>query len=316
MTRKLDSSPTRTGVPRYTKPSAPSKPEEGLSGPTIDPGLYVVATPIGNLRDITLRAIDVLRAAELIACEDTRITRRLCEAYDITGKLVAYHDHNGEKVRPGLLKALADGKVVAQVSDAGTPVVSDPGYRLVREATAAGFDVRAIPGASAPLTALAASGLPSDGFFFGGFLPAKQGGRRARINELSTIPGTLILFETGPRLAASLRDMAHAWGDREAAVMRELTKRFEEHRRGSVAELAVHYGEAPSQPKGEIVVLVGPPSAVEELDDGVVEDLLVKALGTMSVKDAAASVAAMSGRPRKALYAMALGLAKRPDETS
>ncbi len=306
-----DSSNAQGDASRYTKPAGPSKPPDALSiGRTVDPGLYIVSTPIGNLRDITLRALDVLRAADIIACEDTRITRRLCQAYDITGKLIAYHDHNAEKVRPSLLRAAAEGKVVAQVSDAGTPVVSDPGYRLVRAAVDEGLPVLAIPGASAPLTALAASGLPSDGFFFAGFLPPKQGARRSRIAALSAIPGSLILFETGPRLAASLADMAAVWGAREGAVMRELTKRFEEHRRGTIAELAAQYAAAEAPPKGEIVVLVSPPAESEAPDDAAVDDLLRDALGRGSLKDAAAEVTALTGRKKKDVYARALQLSK------
>ena len=207
-------------------------------------GLHLVATPIGNLRDITLRALETLAAADLIACEDTRVTRRLLDRYGIATPLTPYHEHNAAAARPKLIARLAAGKSVALVSDAGTPLVSDPGFKLVREARDAGHAVTALPGASAVLAALTVAGLPTDRFLFEGFLPAKEGQRRARIVELARVPATLVLFESGPRLAAALADLAAGLGAREAAVCRELTKLYEEVRRGDLAALARDYAAA------------------------------------------------------------------------
>src|SRR6266700_836714 len=235
--------------------AGPPRPAEGVKGsyllkgqrvtaPALAGGLHVVSTPIGNLRDITLRALEVLAAADLIACEDTRVTRKLLDHYGITTPLTPYHDHNAAAARPKLLARLAEGGAVALVSDAGTPLVSDPGFKLVREAHAAGHAVTALPGASAVLAALTVAGLPTDRFLFEGFLPAKEGQRRARIAELARIPATLVLFETGPRLAAALADLAAGLGPREAAVCRELTKLYEEVRRGDLASLGRDYAGA------------------------------------------------------------------------
>src|SRR5579862_4147350 len=223
------------------------------------PGLHIVATPIGNLGDITLRALAALAGADLIACEDTRVTRKLLDRYVIATPLTPYHDHNAAQARPALLRRLADGASIALVSDAGTPLVSDPGYKLVCAAQDAGHAVTALPGASALLTALAVAGLPTDQFLFAGFLPPKQAARRARIAELARVPATLVLFETGPRLAATLADLAAGLGQREAAVCRELTKLHEEVRRGALDTLAQHYAGA--EPRGEIVVVVAPSQA-------------------------------------------------------
>src|SRR5580693_4047958 len=222
-----------------------------VAAPPLEPGLYLVATPIGNLRDVSLRALEILAAADLIACEDTRVTRKLTGHYGIATPLTPYHDHNAATALPKLIARLADGASIALVSDAGTPLVSDPGYRLVRAAQAAGHPVTAAPGASAVLAALTLAGLPTDRFFFEGFLPAKETARRARIAALARIPATLVLFETGPRLAAALADLAAGLGEREAAICRELTKLHEEVRRGTLAELASAYRELP-EPRGEI----------------------------------------------------------------
>src|SRR6202521_73128 len=212
-----------------------------IVAPPLVPGLHVVATPIGNLGDVTLRALEVLAGADLIACEDTRVTRRLLDHYGITTPLAPYHEHNAAAARPKLLARLAAGDAVALVSDAGTPLISDPGFKLAREAGAAGHAVTALPGASAVLAALAVSGLPTDRFMFEGFLPAREGQRRKRIDEIKVIPATLVLFETGPRIAAALADLAAALGPREAAICRELTKLYEEVRRGDLASLAREY---------------------------------------------------------------------------
>jgi len=292
--------------------SAASEPvrerSDASPGSKPSPGLYIVATPIGNLRDITLRALDVLRTADLIACEDTRVTARLLSAFGVRTPTIAYHDHNAARVRPGLLRRLAAGEVVALVSDAGTPLVSDPGYRLVRETVDAGIPVIAVPGASALLGALAVAGLPTDRFLFAGFLPPRETARRKALEELATAPATLVFFESPQRLAASLRSMAAVLGPRDAAVARELTKRFEETRRGTLESLATHYAKA-GPPRGETVVVVGPPVAGPVVhDDAEVDAMLREALESCGVRDAAAAVAARTGRPRKALYRRALTL--------
>jgi len=270
------------------------------------PGLYVVATPIGNLGDITLRALATLAGADLIACEDTRVSSVLLRHYGIASRLTAYHEHNAASVRPKLLAALGDGKAVALISDAGTPLISDPGYRLVVEARAAGHRVVPIPGPSAVLTALVASGLPTDAFFFAGFLPPKTAARTKRLRELAAIPATLVFFESPQRLADSLADMRDVLGEREAVVARELTKAFEETRSGTLASLATAYAEAPT-PKGEIVVVVAPPSeqaASAEDADRVLTELLAD----RSVSEAASEAAAITGLPRRELYKRALAL--------
>jgi 16S rRNA (cytidine1402-2'-O)-methyltransferase len=279
-----------------------------LEAPALPGGLHIVATPIGNLRDITLRALEVLAAADVIACEDTRVTYKLIDHYGITTPLTPYHDHNAAEARPKLMARLAAGDAVALVSDAGTPLVSDPGFKLVRAVHEAGHAVTAIPGPSATLMALAVAGLPTDRFFFEGFLPAKAGQRQTRIAELARIPATLVLFETGPRLAGALADLARGLGSREAAVCRELTKLHEEVRRGDVAALAAHY-EGAGEPRGEIVLVIAPPAA-ETTDAADVDALLRKALARVSVKEAVVEVAAVTGHPRREVYQRALELAK------
>jgi 16S rRNA (cytidine1402-2'-O)-methyltransferase len=281
--------------------------EDAAGAPRLAAGLYVVATPIGNLRDITLRALDVLRGATLVLCEDTRVTRKLLDRHQLAPKLLAYHDHNAASVRPRVLEELGKGAAVALVSDAGTPLVSDPGFKLVEAAIAAGHRVFPIPGASAALAALVSAGLPSDRFFFEGFLPPKSAARRTRLAALREIPATLIFYESGPRLAESLADMA-TLGGRAAAVCRELTKAFEEVRRGSLAELASHYKEADA-PKGEIVVVVAPPDAAVKPTTDDLDALIVSAMKKLSLKDASAAIAAETGVPRKEVYTRALALA-------
>jgi 16S rRNA (cytidine1402-2'-O)-methyltransferase len=270
--------------------------------------LHIVATPIGNLGDITLRALATLAGADLIACEDTRITRRLLDRYAIDTPLTPYHDHNAAAVRPRLLRRLAEGAAIALVSDAGTPLVSDPGFKLVRAVHEAGYVVTALPGASAPLAALAVAGLPTDQFFFAGFLPPKQAARRARIVELADIPATLVLFETGPRIAATLADLAAGLGAREAALCRELTKIHEEVRRGDLATLAQNC--AAGETRGEIVLVIAPPIATEQPSVGDADSLLRQALARVSLKDAVGEVAVATGLPRRTLYQRALALAK------
>ena len=297
-------------APGESPPAPSAGPEPSAAGGRSkpDPGLYLVATPIGNARDITLRALDVLAGADRIACEDTRVTGRLLAIHGIATPLVPYHDHNAEAVRPRIIRHLKDGETVALVSDAGTPLVSDPGLGLVRACLEAGLPVTALPGASAVLTALQLSALPPDRFLFAGFPPAKGTARRRVLDELAAVPASLVFLESPRRLAASLADMAAVLGPREAAVGRELTKRFEEVRRGPLTDLAAHYATA-GPPKGEVTVCVGPPGAAPEAaDDATVDALLVQALKTARVRDAAADVAARTGRPRTAVYARALAL--------
>lgn len=280
---------------------------EGRAAQPLEPGLYVVSTPIGNLRDITLRALDVLAAADEVLAEDTRVARRLLDAHDIRAKVSPYHDHNGAIRRPEILEKLAEGRTIALISDAGTPLVSDPGYKLVRDAAEAGHKVIPLPGASAMLAGLVTSGLPSDRFMFCGFLPAKSGARKTEAASLATIPASLIFYETGPRLAASLSDLAETLGpDREAAVARELTKLFEETRRGTLQSLADHYAEA-ATPKGEIVLLIGPPLK-KTLDQTDIDAALKAALKDLPVKQAANQVAAAFNIPKRDAYQRALAL--------
>jgi len=279
-----------------------------VSAPPLAAGLYLVATPIGNLRDISLRALETLAAADVIACEDSRVTRKLTEHYGIATPLTPYHEHNAAEARPKLLARLADGQTIALVSDAGTPLISDPGYKLVRAAGEAGHAVIAVPGASAVLTALGAAGLPTDRFFFEGFLPPKRAARQKRIAALAAIPATLVLFESGPRLPATLADLAAGLGPRAAAICRELTKLHEEIRRGDLDKLAHHYATG-GETRGEIVIVVAPPADNAETADDV-DELLRQALIRVSVKDAVGEVALATGRPRREVYQRALELAK------
>ena len=294
-------------------PPPPRKPLGDETGRTVAlghrplmPGLYIVSTPIGNLADITLRALETLFMADVIACEDTRTTGKLAAHFGISTPRVAYHDHNGPAMRPKLLARLDAGEAVALVSDAGTPLVSDPGMKLVTETAAVGHGVTAIPGPSAVLFALAVAGLPTDRFLFAGFLPQKSGARRKTLAELADIPATLILYESGPRLAASLADMAALLGDRPAAVIREATKLHEETMRGTLGELAARYQMA-EPPRGEITLIAGPPGqarpAAVDLDA-----LLAAALAGATLKQAVADVTAETGLPRKTVYARALDL--------
>lgn len=281
---------------------ASDKKERGA----LSPGLYLVATPVGNLGDITLRGLDVLKGASLIVCEDTRITGRLLKAYGIKApRLLAYNDHNAGQRRPEILRSLDKGEVVAMVSDAGTPLVSDPGYKLVRECIDPGYPVTGVPGASAPLLALQLSGLPSDSFSFLGFLPPRRKGRQQALKQWAGTPGSLVIFESAPRLTAMLEDMVSVLGNRSAAIARELTKMYEEVRRGDLESLLAHYRES-GPPKGEIAVVVGP--AGEDSGEGAVnlEEELSGALQHMSVRDAAAFVAEKTGKPKKEVYGAAL----------
>ena len=275
-------------------------------------GLYITATPIGNASDITLRALEILRFADILLCEDTRATRRLLEIHSVKrardSRILAYHDHSSDKIRRGILDDVEGGKAVALVSEAGMPLVSDPGYRLVRDALERGIDVTCAPGANAVLTALTLSGLPSDQFFFAGFPPSKQSSRRKFLSALEGIPATLIFFESPHRLAESLKDMASIFKERSGTVARELTKRFEEIKRGTLEELADFY--AGQAPKGEMVVLV------EGAGDGAAKDIDVEAQLRVAMKDntlsdAARQVAQNNGLSRSAVYQCALALQQK-----
>jgi 16S rRNA (cytidine1402-2'-O)-methyltransferase len=270
-----------------------------------------VATPIGNLGDITLRALETLAGVDIIACEDTRVTRRLTERFAISGLLKPYHEHNAALARPKILERLAQGASIALVSDAGTPLISDPGFKLVREVYAAGHPVIALPGPSSVLAALAVAALPTDRFFFEGFLPSRQMARRGRLAELARIDATLVMFESGNRVQETLADLANIMGSRDAAICRELTKLHEEVRRARVAELA---GMADTlETRGEFVLVIGPPAAdAQVMAQGDLDDLLQSALQRGdSVKDAVAHAVEISGRPRREIYARALELAKQ-----
>lgn len=287
---------------------------QAVESPRLPAGLHIVATPIGNLRDVTLRALEVLAAADLIACEDTRVTRKLLDHYGITTPLTPYHEHNAAAARPKLLARLGAGESIALASDAGTPLISDPGFKLVRAARDAGHAVTALPGPSAVLAALTVAGLPTDRFFFEGFLPVKGGPRRARIAELIRIPATLVLFESGPRLGRALADLATVLGPREVAVCRELTKLHEEVRRGDLPALARAYKEG-AETRGEIVIVVAPPpEGSDRPEAGEVDELLRRALQRVSVKDAVSEVAATTGQPRREIYQRALALSNEYDD--
>jgi 16S rRNA (cytidine1402-2'-O)-methyltransferase len=269
------------------------------------PGLYIVATPIGNLADVSDRAKAVLAAADLIAVEDSRVTGKLLNLLGLKRPMLPYHDHNGDRVRPGLIARMAS-EIIVLVSDAGTPLISDPGYKLVREAREAGRLVTTIPGPCAAVAALTLAGLPTDRFFFLGFLPAKDKAKRDAIDEVKAIRATLVLYESGPRLPATLKLLGDLMGDREAAVAREITKAFEETVTGTLSTLADHYADG--GPKGEIVIIIGPPGEAPPADDDDIEAALRKALLTLPPAKAAGEVARALGADRKALYARAMEL--------
>lgn len=263
------------------------------------PGLYIVATPIGNLSDMSPRGAETLRQADLIAVEDSRVTAKLLAHLGIRRPMVPYHDHNAERVRPELLARMRE-EAVALVSDAGTPLISDPGYKLVRDARAAGIAVTTIPGPSAAIAALTLAGLPTDRFAFFGFLPAKGGAKASAIAEAAGFKGTLIFYESGPRLGATLTALRVGLGDREAAVAREISKRFEETVTGSLGDLSARYADAP--PKGEIVIIVGPPGEAEPVGEDAIDAALREAMARLSPSRAAAEVAERLGVPRRVAY--------------
>ena len=280
----------------------------------IAPGLHVVATPIGNLRDISIRALSTLASAAAVLAEDTRVSRTLLAHYGITTPLIPYHEHNAAEMRPKILARLRAGEALALISDAGTPLVSDPGYKLVEAVLSENIRVTSVPGASAVLAALVVAGLPTDRFFFEGFLPPKPGARRARLEELAHIPSTLVLFESPRRLADMLKDAAELLGERQAAVARELTKLFETVKRGTIGALAAEF-EASGPPKGEIVVLIGPKQHTtdETLDLSDLDSRLLRHLARLSVKDATAVAVEETGLPRKLVYGRAIMLARGED---
>lgn len=287
------------------KPEAQSDDFAAFGKATVlRPGLYIVATPIGNLRDISLRALDTLRAVDLVACEDTRVTRKLFSAYQIRARLESYNDHSDTARRERIVELLQEGKTVALVSDAGMPLISDPGYKLVRACQERGIYITTISGANAPLSAVQLSGLPSDKFCFLGFLPSKEKHRGDVLKEWASVKATLVAFETAPRLIASLRDILKFLGDREVAVVRELSKMFEEVRRGNCAQLIAHY-EHEGEPRGEIVlVMSGAPE--EHIGEETLRDMVRDALQTMRTKEAAAFVAEKTGEKKSRLYEIAL----------
>src|SRR6202012_3890075 len=277
-----------------------------LAAPKAAPGLYLGATPIGNLGDITLRALETLAGVDIIACEDTRITRRLTERYAISALLKPYHEHNAALARPKILEKLSQGASIALVSDAGTPLISDPGFKLVREVCAAGYPVIALPGPSSVLAALSVAALPTDRFFFEGFLPAKQVARRTRLTELARIDATLVMFESGNRVQDTLADLAGIMGARDAAICREMTKLHEDIRRAPIAELA--RSAATLETRGEFVLVIGPSADKAAMAADELDELLRQRLAHDSVKDAVAHAVELSGRPRREIYGRALEL--------
>lgn len=283
-----------------------------INAPRLEPALYLVATPIGNLSDITLRALETLAAADVLACEDTRVTRILLDRYGIRRRMLAYHEHNEAEAAPRLVAMVEEGKSVALASDAGTPLVSDPGFRLVQAAQEKGIRVVPVPGPSAVLAALAAAGLPTDSFMFAGFLPSKAGQRRTRLDALVSVPATLVFFESPRRLSESLSAMGESLGDRQAVVARELTKAFEELRRGRLSELAAHYNEA-GAPKGEVVVCVAPPGQATLAGPEETDRLLLALAAEMPASRAAGEAARMTGGKKSELYQRLLALKEGGD---
>ncbi len=280
-----------------------------LTAPALVAGLHLVATPLGNLADVSLRSLAVLAAADIVLCEDTRITSRLMQHYSIATRLKPYHDHNAASIRPMVLKRLAAGDAVALVSDAGMPMVSDPGYKLVRDCIAHGIAVDVAPGPTAPVAALALSGLPSDRFLFAGFLPAKSGARSRQLRELSTIPATLLLFESAARIASSLKDIADCMGDRPMAVAREMTKLHQEVLRGSARDIIEQLSVRPPL-KGEITLVISPPGEAQEISQEDVSSRLSELLRDYPASKAASILAKETGRPRAGLYDLAVSMKK------
>ncbi|HRO14457.1 MAG TPA: 16S rRNA (cytidine(1402)-2'-O)-methyltransferase [Paracoccus sp. (in: a-proteobacteria)] len=306
---------SRQPDPPASRPGTDARPLDArIEAPALDPGLYLVATPIGTARDITLRALDVLNAADLLAAEDTRNLRHLLAIHGVPlrgRRIIAYHDHNADRQRPAILAALGEGRSMAYCSDAGTPLVADPGFRLARDAAEAGARVHAVPGASALLAALTVAGQPSDRFLFAGFPPAQGGARRRWLAGVAAVDASAVLFESPRRVRELLTDLCEIDPNREISVCRELTKKFEEVLRGTVAEL--REAIPPEGLRGEVVVVMGPPAAAGA-DAADVQAALAQRLGHMSVRDAAAEVAGALGLPRKDVYRMALAMQEEGDE--
>lgn len=309
--RNKSASPSRSIDGRPSADDGSLSPTLSKPPRQLDPGLYIVATPIGNAADITLRALDVLRHADLIACEDTRVSGKLLSMHGIAhGPLISYHEHNAEKVRPKIMQRLNGGEIVALVSDAGTPMINDPGFPLAAECRDAGIAVHAIPGASAVTTALVLAGLPTDRFMYCGFPPPKSARRRTWLGGLRGVEATLVFLESPARTPASLADMADVFGDRPACVLREMTKKFEEARRGTLAELAAHYAEA-GPPRGEVTLVVGGPPAEAAPDGEDIDSRLLAAMAVETVREAVARIAAETGLSRRDIYNRALALKDR-----
>ena len=300
------SADNRSNDPTSDRPRTYALAGQILHAASLAPGLYVVATPIGNLGDITLRALETLAAADLVACEDTRVTQKLLERYQIRATMTPYHDHNASAARPAILRRLSAGSTVALVADAGTPLISDPGFKLVRAAQAAGHRVLAVPGASSVLAALCVAGLPTDRFYFAGFLPAKSSARAARIAEVANLQATIVLFEAGSRIAMTLADLAERLGTREAVICRELTKLHEEVRPGLLAEQAAHYA-GNAERRGEFVIVIAPSkeAPVEAVD---IDAMLRSALANSSTKEAVDAVVGATGESRRYVYRRAIAL--------
>ena len=286
-------------------PAARSKPPAGRA----EAGLYLVATPIGNAADISRRALDIVSSADVVACEDTRVSAKLMAIHGIAARLTPYHEHNAAQVRPQLIERLKRGETVALIADAGTPLISDPGYKLVRACIDAELPVSAVPGPSSVLAALLVSGLPTDRFMFAGFLPSRQAARQKALQELTAVPASLVFMESTRRLARALTDMADILGPRQAAVGRELTKLFEEVRRGPLDELAAYYDGA-GAPKGEVTVVVAPPGEKAPASDAEIDRRLAEALAVTSVRNAVQQVTAATGVSRRQVYARALAIRK------
>ncbi|MEP6356275.1 MAG: 16S rRNA (cytidine(1402)-2'-O)-methyltransferase [Hyphomicrobiales bacterium] len=284
-----------------------------LRAKPLESALYIVATPIGNLGDITLRALQTLAGANMIACEDTRVTGKLLQRFSIKTRMVAYHDHNAAKQSPRMLSTLENGQSIALVSDAGTPLISDPGFRLINDVLEAGHKVIPLPGASSPIVALSAAGLPTDAFMFAGFLPPKKAARMARLTQLADIPATLVFLESPKRIAGVLTDCVDALGsERDAAVGRELTKLYETFSRGTVSELAAQFARDDT-PKGEIVLMIGPP-VEKTINQDVIDRDLRDLLKTHQIKEAASLLSKQLGLPKRDLYQRALALKEEADE--
>jgi len=312
-TRRKSALAPRSVNPEQSNGDGNRLPDASKLPRNIEAGLYLVATPIGNASDITLRALNTLKVANIIACEDTRVTKKLLQIHSIKPeKLISYHEHNAEQITPRIIEHLKSGEIVALVSDAGTPMINDPGYRIAEACRVEGIDVHALPGPSAVTNALVLAGLPTDRFMYCGFPPAKQGKRRAWLGSILAVDATLVFLESAQRLASSLADMTVVLGPRPACVLREMTKKFEEVRHGTLDELATHYQEA-GPPKGEVTLVIGAPEETQEFDADDIDARLRSALAKESVREAASRLAVETGLPRRDIYNRALALKAEED---